>query len=284
MYWRDLIPYFSRKELVKLQFASRFCVKAIEKLNPATLHVIGKLRIEASDFDDTVHCLIFKKGKLRRCHVVEDFRPPDYARFSEVTVGTLTINANTLECLKTCKTVFSGCHLWIIPFEISNETANETMRTLMEEIFTDCCEIGVFLNGWNSANQLNICSLSGVYKCDELHLDGDRMHLSVQDALFESMFEWLHNKPGKGTRKMTLKNFEGCEPLLLRLMLEFTIDVEPRKYLLCVNNLEGNFLNEFAGYSAKSPGNGEKLIATGFMDIEDGYVLCLHRVLCWKAQ
>ncbi|KAI1708933.1 hypothetical protein Ddc_14139 [Ditylenchus destructor] len=277
MYWRDIFPYFSRKEIVQLQFSSRFLVNTVEKVKPAQLHILENLYIRKCD--NRIKFATCKKDCDGNCNMslITDFCPTDYVRFSEVVISPI-IDVDFLQHLKTHKIVFTGCRLLVMPITIDEESANKAFTTLMDEVFTECQLIVLNLHQWNLASQLSICSLSGVNKCDVLHMVSDEMVYSAEDPLLESMFQWLHSNPRSGKKELSLLNFRGCESLLRKLMRRFADDVEPHCYGLSVNNLNEDFFNEFLDYSASNSTTQEELIAN-WIFTEDERDLHLYRVL-----
>ncbi|KAI1731048.1 hypothetical protein Ddc_03774 [Ditylenchus destructor] len=263
MYWRDMFPFFSRKEIVQLQLCSRFFVSAAQKVNIGALHVIDNLFISRSEVSNTfifAMCKYDSVGMPDQMTRIADFCPPDYVRFSDVTL-CLFLDADLLQLLQAHKIVFSGCTLWFIPIFINQESANEAFNALMEHVFTGCREINLNFDGWNSASQLNICSPSGMQKCDILHLKANDMILGAEDPFLESIFEWLHSNTKTGKKELMMDRFEGCEPLLRKLIQKFPDEMEPHQYQAWVSNLDGDFLNDFWEYSARNPKTQEELIA-----------------------
>ncbi|KAI1720442.1 hypothetical protein DdX_05836 [Ditylenchus destructor] len=278
MYWRDMFPHFSRKEIVKLQFSSRFLVNAIEKVKPAQLHIIENLYIRKSP--SRIKFATCKKDHIGNCHLthIAEFCPPNYVRFSDVTMSPI-MDADFLQLLKTHKSVFSGCKLLMMPISIDEESANKAFTTLMDDVFTECQLIVLNLHKWNLASQLNICAFSGVKNCDILHMVTDEMVFSAEDPLLESMFQWLHSNPRSGKKELVLLNFGGCESLLRKLMQRFNDDVEPHCYGFSVNNLNEDFFNEFLNYSSSNSTTQEELIGHWIPDDnESGFDFHLYRV------
>ncbi|KAI1708932.1 hypothetical protein Ddc_14138 [Ditylenchus destructor] len=267
--WYQLFRFFSRKELVKLQFGNRFFDKAIRESKLPALHFIDRLVIINLPNMGIVYFI--GKGEISDDKLIpgEEFCPPSYVRFSEVTLTTLIIDGDFMERLKKHKITFTNCVFTFDARNVHEESANETMKTLMQDVFTECSKVLLNTNKWTSVKQLKFCTLPGVYKCDKLFFDGDKMVLSIDDPLFESMFEWLYSSRGSTKKVIVLKGIAGCEALLRKLTTKFVDDIECHTYGLCVYGLQEDFLNEFDGFSAVNTTTGERMRSNADFD-DDG--------------
>ncbi|KAI1720444.1 hypothetical protein DdX_05838 [Ditylenchus destructor] len=302
--WYELLRYFSRKELVKLQFGNRFFKKAIRELKLPALHLIENLFILRDDEDNTAcfvcndDCFNEEEDYDDKIIRIQDFCPPNYVRFSSVILCTLVMGIDFVQRLKQHKIVFNNCafgfygkdvqeksttNLWIesmikgflgrLPFlnyilPGSEEypptilSADDTMKMLMEDVFTDCENIKcVLTDQWPSIRQLKLCSISGVYNCGIVYLSGDKMVLSADDPFFESVLEWLQFGEKTERRMLVLKGFVGYEVLLRKLMTEFANDAQPHFYVLNMYDLDANFFVEFAYFHNKNTTTGEEMIS-----------------------
>ncbi|KAI1715322.1 hypothetical protein Ddc_10976 [Ditylenchus destructor] len=282
--WYELLRFFSRKELVKLQFGNRFFTKAIQKLKLPALHFIDRLDILMGYRPNIkiVYFTGFLKDGVNADKLIpgNKFCPPSYVRFSTVALtGTLIIDDDFMERLKKHKISFTNCVFSFHAYDVHEESANETMTTLMQDVFTECSKVFLRTKEWTSVKQLKFCTLPGVYKCNMLTFIGDKMVLSTEDPLFESMFEWLYSSRGSTKKLFRLKGIAGCEALVRKLTTKFVDDIECHTYGLCVQNLQEDFLNEFADFSAVNTTTGESMQSyAGFNDDGDA-TLFLKRFL-----
>ncbi|KAI1729717.1 hypothetical protein Ddc_02376 [Ditylenchus destructor] len=212
--WYELVRFFSRKELVKLQFGNTFFVKAVRNLKLPALHIIDRLHIATINYPN-METVYFIGDNANKYIPGAELCPPSYVRFSEVILSCpLIIDGDFMDRLKKHKITFTNCALYLNAHNVREGSANETMKTLMEDVFTECNKVVVNVNEWTSVKQLKLCTLPGVYKCDELFLYSDNMELSIDDLLFESMFEWLYSSRGNTKKFFALNGILGCEPLL----------------------------------------------------------------------
>ncbi|KAI1707426.1 hypothetical protein Ddc_14827 [Ditylenchus destructor] len=280
--WYELLRFFSRKELVQLHFANRFFGKAIQTLKLPALHIINKLKIKGMKQGalDINYCVVTEEDDsgniLGETHFAgKNFQPPNYVRFAKVILYTLVINDDLMQCLKQHKVVFTKCLFGFFSEYIHEETAIDTIKVLMDDVFTDCRGITIIPHEWNSIKQLKICSLAGVNECNSVRFVC-KMPLTIEDPFYESIFEWLHaNKETK--RKLVLNGFRGCEPTLRQLMTKFPNDVEPHPYVLYVTDVDDSFLSEFDNFSAKNSTTGEEMVSLLFINDENDLIFCLTR-------
>ncbi|KAI1702910.1 hypothetical protein DdX_15244 [Ditylenchus destructor] len=252
--WYELLRFFSRKELVILQFGNRFFAKAIRDLKLPALHFIARLAIGMINLPNMgIFC--FVGTGVNEKHPSDTFCPPSYVRFSKIILTTLVIDGDFMERLKKHKITFTNCAFVFFKLNVHEEPANEAMKTLMEDVFTECTKVNLYTKGWTSAKQLNLCTLPGVYKCNTLSFDGDKMVLITEDPIFESMIEWLHSSRGS-TEKCIF-----CEALR-----KFVDDVECHTYVLGIFDLQEDFLHEFADFSAANTTTGEHMLSYANFD------------------
>ncbi|KAI1715319.1 hypothetical protein Ddc_10973 [Ditylenchus destructor] len=278
--WYELFRFFSRKELVKLQFGNRFFDKAIQELKLPALHFIDRLLITTINLPNMGIVYFIGKGEYSADKLIpgEEFCPPSYVRFSTVALDTLIIDGDFMERLKKHKITFNKCEFDFYASNVHEESANETMTTLMQDVFTECSVIFFFTNEWTSVKQLKLCTLAGVYNCDTLFLDCDKMVLSIDDPLFESMFKWLHSSRGS-TMKLILEGIAGCEALVRKLTRQFMDDIECRPFVLRVHNHQEDFLNEFDGFFAENTTTGESMLSHAQFNDNGDAKFCLKRFL-----
>ncbi|KAI1715311.1 hypothetical protein Ddc_10965 [Ditylenchus destructor] len=280
--WYQLFRFFSRKELVKLQFGNRFFDKAIQESKLPALHFIDQLHIAMMNLPDMGIVYFIGEGEFSADKLIpgEEFCPPSYVRFSEVILtGTLIIDDDFMERLKKHKITFTNCVLIFHARDVHEESANETMTTLMQDVFTECSVIFFFTNEWTSVKQLKLCTLPGVYKCDTLIMYSNQMVLSIDDPLFESMFEWLYSSRGSTKKLIRLKGIAGCEALVRKLTTKFVDDIESHTYALRVHDLQEDFLNEFNGFFAENTTTGESMRSYAEFDDDGDAGLFLKRFI-----
>ncbi|KAI1695122.1 hypothetical protein DdX_19758 [Ditylenchus destructor] len=239
--WYELLRYFSRKELVKLQSTNKFFDKAIRELKLPALHVINKLKIvmdDDEDGQDAAMCFIVDEdssGNIVRHIQVEYFSPPNYVRFYEVVLIIFVPSADFLERLKQHKASFTDSVFLL------HETDIETMKFFLREVFTECQHITMHLDEWTATSQQKIFSLTGLHNCNSVNLQSDQMMLHPEDPL------------------------------------KFMDDVEPHFYMLYATNVDASFLNEFADFSAQNAITDEEMFSHMFFDDDDGVIFCLIR-------
>ncbi|KAI1703869.1 hypothetical protein DdX_14612 [Ditylenchus destructor] len=278
--WYELLRFFSRKELVILQFGNRFFAKAIRDLKLPALHFIARLAIGMIN-RPKMGIFYFVGTEVNADKLIpgDTFCPPSYVRFSEITLTTLVIDGDFMERLKKHKITFTNCAFVFFKLNVHEEPANEAMKTLMEDVFTECTKVNLYTKGWTSAKQLKLCTLPGVYKCNTLFFDGDKMVLSTEDPFFESMIEWLHSGRGSTEKCIFLQGIAGSEALLRKLITKFADDVECHTYRIYIFDLQDDFLNEFAGFYAANTTTGECMFSHVHFDDVDGANFSLSRFL-----
>ncbi|KAI1703872.1 hypothetical protein DdX_14615 [Ditylenchus destructor] len=285
--WFGLLPNFSRKQLFKLQLSSRTVIEEVESLDLAAFHIIDNLHFKKGEQDDkdgikmfSIRPSVYIPGAIWK-QQIKDFLPPDYVRFSEVYFHTFVINADFMERLRMYKVNFTGCSFWMMPTDM-NEDAGETLKFLMENIFTECNEIRLNLAaGWHSVDQLTFLAqslvLPGVVRCNKITLSSDEMSLDEKSPLYAPIFQWLHSGAGNEKRIMSLRGFKGWPNLIYKLMLRFASDKEPHFYLLYVSDIELGSLGGRKYYYSYNTYTGEQLRLYKLED-EGGCMFCLTRM------
>ncbi|KAI1707435.1 hypothetical protein Ddc_14836 [Ditylenchus destructor] len=287
--WYGLLPNFTRKQLFKLQLSSRAFVEEVESLDLSACHVIDNLHFKKGEQDDEYGLKMFSvrpseyiPGAVWR-QQIKDFRPPDYVRFSEVYFHTFVINADFMEHLKKYKENFTGCSFWMMPTDL-NEEAGETLKFLMENIFTACKDVRFNLaDGWQSADQLDFLAqsmaLPGVARCNEVTLSTHENSLDETHPLHAPILQWLHSDAGNEKRIMSLKGFTGWPNLIYKAMLNFASDREPHFYLLYLSEIEVNSLGGRKYYYQYNTYTREQLRLYQLENTEGGgHMFCMARM------